>query len=419
MNALRRYALAMAAGSPPSPIALLWRSAGRRPRAASPAASASGDAVTLRIGTTSDADTINPFTMLETLSFEAVGAHLQPAVRPRRGRPAAPHARGGGAYARERRHLGRRQDRDGQAEARPQVVGRHAADGVGRRLDLQLLRGQRGRAAPTWRSARWASSTPWRWIRRRCASSARSPRRTSSTRTCPSSRSTSGSKVPPEKAGSSYRNKPPLVGSGPFLIQEWKPGSYLKLTRNPEYWGEQPARRRDRLRRLPERRDHGLRPADRRPRRGAGHPPGAVPGGQEPARHHRASTTTTATGTTSTSTATTARTRWATRCCSIPGSARRSTTPSTARSWRAWPSTASRPRARRIMPPDNWTDPDYHWQPPADQLYSFDLAKASQLLDEAGLRQGRPTACASTRASRSRCASGRSPTTSRSRRPAR
>ena len=29
-----------------------------------------------------------------------------------------------------------------------------------------------------------------------------------------------------------------------------------------------------------------------------------------------------------------------------------------------------------IMTPNTWFDPDYHWQPPADQLYSFDAAKA-------------------------------------------
>ncbi len=31
-----------------------------------------------------------------------------------------------------------------------------------------------------------------------------------------------------------------------------------------------------------------------------------------------------------------------------------------------------------------WSDPDWHWQPPADQMYTFDLAKASQMLTAAG-----------------------------------
>jgi peptide/nickel transport system substrate-binding protein len=40
--------------------------------------------------------------------------------------------------------------------------------------------------------------------------------------------------------------------------------------------------------------------------------------------------------------------------------------------------------ATTIIPPGMWSDPDYHWQPPADQLYTFDLAKAGQLLTAAG-----------------------------------
>ena len=94
-------------------------------------------------------------------------------------------------------------------------------------------------------------------------------------------------KVPPAKAGSTYRNTPPLVGSGPFLIQEWKPGSYLKLTRNPKYWGPKPAV--DEIVFVVYQNAETL-VSDLQTgcdRRGAGHPPGAVPGGQEPAGHHR------------------------------------------------------------------------------------------------------------------------------------
>ena len=31
-----------------------------------------------------------------------------------------------------------------------------------------------------------------------------------------------------------------------------------------------------------------------------------------------------------------------------------------------------------------WSDPDWHWQPPADETYDFDLAKAGQMLTAAG-----------------------------------
>jgi len=35
----------------------------------------------------------------------------------------------------------------------------------------------------------------------------------------------------------SYANKPPIVGSGPFQVTEFKNGEYTKLVRNPGYWG--------------------------------------------------------------------------------------------------------------------------------------------------------------------------------------
>jgi peptide/nickel transport system substrate-binding protein len=41
-----------------------------------------------------------------------------------------------------------------------------------------------------------------------------------------------------------------------------------------------------------------------------------------------------------------------------------------------------------ILPPDTWSDPDYHWQPPADRLYKYDLAEAGRLLDQAGYVRG-------------------------------
>ncbi len=37
-----------------------------------------------------------------------------------------------------------------------------------------------------------------------------------------------------------------------------------------------------------------------------------------------------------------------------------------------------------IIPPGFWASPSYHWQPPAGEAYSFDLAKAGQMLTVAG-----------------------------------
>ena len=40
--------------------------------------------------------------------------------------------------------------------------------------------------------------------------------------------------------------------------------------------------------------------------------------------------------------------------------------------------------ATSVLVSNLWTDPDWHWQPPADQMYTFDLNKASQMLTAAG-----------------------------------
>jgi peptide/nickel transport system substrate-binding protein len=43
-----------------------------------------------------------------------------------------------------------------------------------------------------------------------------------------------------EDAATSYGNPPPIVGSGPFQIVEWQKGRYVKLVANPTYWGGKP-----------------------------------------------------------------------------------------------------------------------------------------------------------------------------------
>ena len=46
------------------------------------------------------------------------------------------------------------------------------------------------------------------------------------------------SKVPGDKAGKDYLNKPPIVGTGPFQVVKFVAGSYVKLVKNPYYWEE-------------------------------------------------------------------------------------------------------------------------------------------------------------------------------------
>jgi peptide/nickel transport system substrate-binding protein len=43
-----------------------------------------------------------------------------------------------------------------------------------------------------------------------------------------------------EDASTSYQNKPPIIGSGPFQVVEWNKGKYIRLEANKEYWGGAP-----------------------------------------------------------------------------------------------------------------------------------------------------------------------------------
>ncbi|HEX5643864.1 MAG TPA: ABC transporter substrate-binding protein [Thermoleophilia bacterium] len=48
------------------------------------------------------------------------------------------------------------------------------------------------------------------------------------------------SKIDPKKAVRGYSNEPPYVGSGPFQAVEWKKDSHVKLVANPDYFGGAP-----------------------------------------------------------------------------------------------------------------------------------------------------------------------------------
>ncbi|MEI6452397.1 MAG: ABC transporter substrate-binding protein, partial [Actinomycetes bacterium] len=48
------------------------------------------------------------------------------------------------------------------------------------------------------------------------------------------------SKVSGKAATSTYQNTPPIVGNGPFQIVEWQKGKFVRLEANPDYWGGAP-----------------------------------------------------------------------------------------------------------------------------------------------------------------------------------
>lgn len=49
------------------------------------------------------------------------------------------------------------------------------------------------------------------------------------------------SKIDAKAAANTFRNPPPIVGSGPFQTVEFKKDEYVKMVRNPSYWGSRPA----------------------------------------------------------------------------------------------------------------------------------------------------------------------------------
>jgi peptide/nickel transport system substrate-binding protein len=49
------------------------------------------------------------------------------------------------------------------------------------------------------------------------------------------------SKLDPKTASTTFQNNPPIVGTGPYQVVEYKPGQFVRLQRNPYYWGQQGA----------------------------------------------------------------------------------------------------------------------------------------------------------------------------------
>jgi peptide/nickel transport system substrate-binding protein len=48
------------------------------------------------------------------------------------------------------------------------------------------------------------------------------------------------SKVSGKAATTTFQNKPPIIGSGPFQTVEWSQGKYIRMVANKDYWGGKP-----------------------------------------------------------------------------------------------------------------------------------------------------------------------------------
>jgi peptide/nickel transport system substrate-binding protein len=192
--------------------------------------------------------------------------------------------------------------------------------------------------------------------------------------------------VDPKAAQTSFMNKPPIVGTGPFITTEFKKGSYIRMDRNPYYWGSKPTideilflyyTNADSM--TADLKSGGLDAA-------WGIPQAqfdalkSVPGIASVAYNFFNWDYLSLNCYQGKSLGNPVLKDWHFRNA-LNYAVDRQELCRIAYSGKATPGTT-------ILPPDTWTNPDYHWQPPADQAYTFDLAKADQLLDQAGYKRG-------------------------------
>jgi len=192
------------------------------------------------------------------------------------------------------------------------------------------------------------------------------------------------SKVDPKDAGTGYANTPPIIGSGPFQVIEWKKGSYLRLAANPNYWAGKP--------KVDEVIFETYQNADTMAQdMKSGSLGGAW--GIAPAQVKRLN----GNGVTSMSYITIGFDQLTFNCAPAPAEGNPALRDPAFRKALNYAidkqKIAAVAYSAQVSPatsfiPAGLYDPelDYHWEPPADQVYSFDVEKAKAALDAAGYK---------------------------------
>ena len=191
------------------------------------------------------------------------------------------------------------------------------------------------------------------------------------------------SKVSPKDAANKFQNLPPSIGTGPFQVVEWKPGVFVRMKANAQYWGGAP--KVDEIIFTIYTNNDTL---------ASDLSSGLIQfAGVTPAAFEKLKSDPTKTATYATYQAydnigfncyDNGPSRGHPACrdpkfrSALAWAIDTKTLASIAYGGAAVPATS-------ILPSGYWPkDGDYHWQPPAGELRTYDPAKANQLLDEAG-----------------------------------
>ena len=192
------------------------------------------------------------------------------------------------------------------------------------------------------------------------------------------------SKISGKEAAGKYQNNPPFVGSGPFQCVEWKRNSYVRLVANPEYWRGRPT--------IDELYFEYYTNADTMVQ---DLKLGVIDGcwGFAPGQYRQLQG---APGIAARAARINAFHELAFNCYQGPSRGNPVLKDAQFRQALNWAVDKDKiaaiayvglaTPATSVITSGYYVDPDWHWQPPTDQMYGFDIAKAGQLLDAAGYK---------------------------------